>query len=65
MTKTKDKLIHDLNSAISTLEQSLQLLCQNYDKDLNLTGRMLPLCADKIVDIKNDWHEVKKIIKSE
>ncbi len=63
MEKSKEKLIHDLNSAISTLSQSLQLLAENYDKEPELVSKMIPLCVDKSLKIQNDWLTFKELSK--
>ncbi|MCK5884617.1 MAG: hypothetical protein KAG61_13075 [Bacteriovoracaceae bacterium] len=61
--KDKDKLIHDLNGDISTLTQSLHLMDEYISCDPELISKMIPLCVDKIEQIKKDWLAVKKLMK--
>ncbi len=59
--KNKSQLVHDLNSNLSALEQSLSILCS-----LALTSpsaELLPLCHEKMQIVLKDWKDIKEYLK--
>jgi len=64
MSDTKDmkKLIHDMNSGLSSLSQAIELVGDNWKSNPELVERMLPLASDKMKEILNDWEDLKNRI---
>ena len=56
----KNRLIHDINSAIYALDQSIDLLV---DLDKTELATYLPLLQDKIDHLSKCWVEIKDFIK--
>lgn len=62
MQEVDDKMIHDMNSGISAIEQSLEIIFDNKD-NAELTEKMLPLCIEKIKEVNASWNKIKKHLK--
>jgi len=59
-----NKLIHDLNSGLSTIQQSLAILSNaSNEKDIP-TSKMMPLLLNKIEEVITNWGKVKEILKN-
>jgi hypothetical protein len=63
--KNKDlnKLIHDINSAVSAVSQAVDLISDNWKDNPELVEKMLPLTREKLTDLNSDWQDIKSIIK--
>ncbi len=61
MSADKDmkKLLHDMNSGLSSLSQAIELIGDNWKENPELVERMLPLAGDKMKEILNDWEDLK------
>lgn len=57
------KIIHDLNSGLSTVAQSLDILCS--DEDAVLAQELHPLCKQKMEEIINNWELLKQHLNQE
>ncbi len=55
----RSKLVHDMNSSLTSLEQAL-LLIQENKTDQELLSQILPLSCEKMVEILSLWEEIKK-----
>lgn len=63
-SKDLRKLIHDLNSGISALEQGFLILKDNVSPDSELPYKVIELGIEKIDEVKNDLHDLKELIKN-
>jgi hypothetical protein len=61
-SKDLDKLIHDLNSALSSLSQAIEVIGDNWKSNTELVEKMLPLANDKAKIILEDWNKLKEHI---
>jgi len=59
----KSKLIHDMNSSISAIAQSLALVNDNWKSNPDLVEKILPLLLEKATSLEETWGSVKEIIK--
>ncbi|WP_127718403.1 hypothetical protein [Halobacteriovorax sp. HLS] len=62
MSKDKSKLVHDMNSSISSVTQAIDLIGENWKDNPELVEKMLPLTQKKMIELFNDWTELKNII---
>ncbi|OUR93674.1 hypothetical protein A9Q84_19615 [Halobacteriovorax marinus] len=61
--KDQNKLIHDINAAISAVSQAVDLISDNWKENPELVEKMLPLTREKLITLSSDWQEMKEIIK--
>lgn len=61
--KELNKLIHDINSAVSAVSQAVDLISDNWKENPELVEKMLPLTKEKLSELDSDWQEIKNIIK--
>jgi len=60
--KDQSKLIHDINSGLSSISQAIELI--NTDSEnLELLSQVTPLALEKITQVLTDWEELKAHIK--
>lgn len=62
-SKEKDKLLHDINSAISSLNQAFDVALSNLDTNLDLVKNVLNLARKKGESLAADWAELKENIR--
>ena len=63
MMETKiSKYIHDINSSISALDQSLELANDNFDSDKILSKKILELANTKVDELLASWEQLKQDI---
>ena len=62
--KNIDKLIHDINSGLFSIQQAIDLVSENIHKDLSLIETLIPLATSKMEIIITDWEVLKSKIKS-
>lgn len=60
--KDKSKLLHDINSGLSSLGQALELI-HDQPENVELIGQLIPLSREKISRLMQDWNELKQQIK--
>jgi len=61
--KDLNKLIHDINSAVSAVSQAVDLISDNWKENPELVEQMLPLTKTKLEELSSDWLDIKEIIK--
>lgn len=57
--KDQSKIVHDINSSISSVSQSIDLLIENWKDNPELVEKMLPLTKEKMAQLKEDWKNLK------
>ncbi|MCO4795480.1 MAG: hypothetical protein KC493_17295 [Bacteriovoracaceae bacterium] len=60
--KDLSKLIHDINSGLSSVNQALELL-KDDSGNTELVDQLTPLSLEKIGQVIKDWEELKNQIK--
>ncbi|WP_372656292.1 hypothetical protein [Halobacteriovorax sp.] len=60
----QNKVIHDINSSISAISQSLSLINDNWKNNPEIVEKILPLVLEKAVSLEEQWNQAKNIIKS-
>jgi hypothetical protein len=61
--KDQSKLIHDINSGLSSICQAIELI--NSDQaNTELLSQVSPLALEKITQVLSDWKELKDQIRS-
>lgn len=58
-----NRLIHDINSAISSLGNALEIIETKLESEPELIKQMVPLCRDKSESLAKDWEGLKALIK--
>jgi methyl-accepting chemotaxis protein len=58
-TKDQSKIIHDINSAISSITQAVDLISENWKDNPELVEKMLPLTQNKLTELQEDWLVLK------
>ena len=57
------KIIHDINSDLSTLSQALKHISNLVDSDTETSKKMLTLSIEKTFTLIDNWEKVKTLIK--
>ncbi|WP_372655641.1 hypothetical protein [Halobacteriovorax sp.] len=60
----QNKVIHDINSSISAISQSLSLINDNWKNNPEIVEKILPLVLEKAVSLEEQWNQAKNIIKN-
>lgn len=60
----QNKIIHDMNSSISAISQSLSLINDNWKTNPEIVEKILPLILEKSVFLEEQWELAKNIIKN-
>lgn len=63
MEEIKQKIMHDLNSGISAVEQSLEIILEHSTSNVALSEKMLPLCFEKMKEVSSNWEKIKEYLK--
>jgi hypothetical protein len=58
-------LIHNLNSTLSSLKQSVDIMVECLDSDRELVNRMAPLAKERGESALEIWEELKHEIKKQ
>ena len=61
--KDQSKLIHDINSGLSSISQAIELISSEQDNK-ELVSQVSPLALDKIAQVLSDWEELKCQIRA-
>ncbi len=59
----QSKVIHDINSGLSAISQSLSLINDNWKTNPEIVEKILPLVLEKAKSLESDWEVAKNIIK--
>ncbi len=59
-----NKLVHDINSSISAISQSLILINKSWKDSPQILEEILPLLIEKMTALEDDWIVAKNIIKN-
>jgi hypothetical protein len=59
-----NKLVHDINSSISAISQSLTLINKSWKDSPQVLEEILPLLIEKMTALEDDWIIAKNIIKN-
>ena len=57
--RTKDKLIHDMNSGLGSLVQAMELLADKNMRSDDLVDKIAPLSLEKIESLIDIWEQLK------
>ncbi len=60
--KDQSKLIHDINSGLSSISQAIELI-DNDKGNTELLSQVTPLALEKITQVLADWEELKNHIR--
>ncbi|TNF31649.1 MAG: hypothetical protein EP319_01585 [Deltaproteobacteria bacterium] len=60
--KDQSKLIHDINSGLSSLSQAIELIDTD-NTNTELLSQITPLALEKITQVLADWEELKNQIR--
>ena len=63
--KNISRLMHDMNSDLSSLFQALQVLDTNWRDDHEIIAKILPLSVQKVEQLMKNWDEVKTHLRAE
>lgn len=62
--ENESKIIHDMNSSISAIVQSLSLINDNWKTNPEIVEKILPLVLEKSSVLEEKWQEAKNIINN-
>ncbi len=60
----QNKVIHDINSSISAISQSISLISDNWKNNPEIVEKILPLVLEKTESLEEQWEQAKNIIKN-
>lgn len=62
-SKSKDKLIHDINTGLFSIQQGIDLIAENIGQDRQIVDKLIPLSLKKVEELLTDWEVLKSKIK--
>ena len=56
----KDKLVHDINSNLSSIKQALPIISETLKSDPEQADHIISLCIVNFEKLLNSWEELKE-----
>jgi len=60
--RLKNRLIHDVNSSISSLQQAIEVMTNNGEVNQELFKTVMPLTREKVHQLARQWEEIKTFL---
>lgn len=57
--RIKDKYIHDMNSALSSIAQALDIVKDSWKSDEEIVEQLMPLISEKMDKTLDSWSDIK------